>query len=257
MRKLNKKGLFIISAIMAGSMAAVSGCGASGEPVSAGESEPAVQVSAAVPEESAQEMAGRTEIEAEAETETKTETGTETETETETEAETKTETETKEEPKTESQPQSELPMQAESAGETVPLAEGSVTAGDYAVTIGGLMIPIGDDMRNYVGLLGDPDAYGAAKSCTEAGDDKVYTYGGTTIYTYITNGADIISLIEITGNECLPSGIHIGSTKDEVIAAYGSAYTEEGTEWLYEMGSRTIGLQMTDNKVSFIELFGQ
>lgn len=248
MRKLNKKGLFIISAIMAGSMAAVSGCGASGEPVSAGESEPAVQVSAAVPEESAQEMAGRTEIEAETEAET--------ETKTETETETEAETETKEEPKTESQPQSELPMQAESAGETVPLAEGSVTAGDYAVTIGGLMIPIGDDMRNYVGLLGDPDAYGAAKSCTEAGDDKVYTYGGTTIYTYITNGADIISLIEITGNEYLPSGIHIGSTKDEVIAAYGSAYTEEGTEWLYEMGSRTIGLQMTDNKVSFIELFG-
>ena len=239
MRKLNKKWLFAISAIMVGSMAAVSGCGATEEPASVVESEAAVQTSAAAQEESVPEEAGMTE------------------TETETETEAKTETETKEEPMTESQPQIAPSEQSEPAQEEAPAAEGAVTAGDYAVSIGGLRIPIGDDMRNYVGLLGEPDAYGAAKSCTEAGDDKVYTYGGTTIYTYITNGADIISLIEITGSDYLPSGIHVGSTKEEVIAAYGSAYTEEGTELLYEMGSKTIGLQMTDNKVSFIELFGQ
>ena len=67
-------------------------------------------------------------------------------------------------------------------------------------------------MSAYTAQLGEPDAYGAAKSCTEAGDDKVYTYGGVTIYTYITNGVDVISLIEITGGEALPSGIHIGRT---------------------------------------------
>lgn len=111
-------------------------------------------------------------------------------------------------------------------------------------------------MRNYVGLLGDPDDFASAKSCTEAGEDKVYTYGGAVIYTYITNGADIISLIEVTGGEALPSGIHIGSTKDEVIAAYGSNYTEDGTELLYQIGNKTIGLQMTNEKVSFMELFG-
>ena len=81
-------------------------------------------------------------------------------------------------------------------------------------------------------------------------------YGGAVIYTYITNGADIISLIEVTGGEALPSGIHIGSTKDEVIAAYGSNYTEDGTELLYQIGNKTIGLQMTNEKVSFMELFG-
>lgn len=43
MRKLNKKWLFAISAIMVGSMAAVSGCGATEEPASVVESEAAVQ----------------------------------------------------------------------------------------------------------------------------------------------------------------------------------------------------------------------
>ncbi|MDE7323306.1 MAG: hypothetical protein K2N73_11420 [Lachnospiraceae bacterium] len=257
MRKLNKKGLFFISVIMAGSMAAMSGCGASKEPVSAGESEAAVRTVTIAQEETVPESAAGSETESESPVETESEAETTTEAKAETESETKTGQEPETESKAENQPQSTFSEEAEPVPEAVPAAEGSVSAGDYAVTIGGLMLPLGDDMRNYVGVLGEPDAYGAAKSCTEAGDDKVYTYGGTTIYTYITNGADIISLIEITGGEYLPSGIHIGSTKEEVIAAYGSAYIEEGTEWLYETGSKTIGLQMTDNKVSFIELFGQ
>ncbi len=247
MRKLNKKGLLIMAAVMAASMVAVSGCGASKEPVSVAESQPAMQTLAAASEESAPESAPGTE------TETETETAPETITETETEIKTEIETNTQ----TAKETEVETKEERESSEQAEPVAEGSVSAGDYAVTIGGLMIPIGDDMRNYAGLLGEPDAYSAARSCTEDGDDKVYTYGGTTIYTYITNGADIISLIEITGGDYLSSGIHIGSTKEEVIAAYGSAYIEEGTELLYEMGGKTIGLQMTDNKVSFMELFGQ
>ena len=76
------------------------------------------------------------------------------------------------------------------------------------MTVKGVSIPLGDDMRNYTAQLGDPDAYGSAKSCVEEWDDKVYTYGGVVIDTYITNGMDIISLIEIEGGESLPSGIH-------------------------------------------------
>lgn len=251
MRKLNKKWLFAISAIMVGSMAAVSGCGATEEPASVVESEAAVQTSCSGTggvRTRGSGYDGNRDRNRDGDRDRNRDGDRD---------RSKNGDRNKEEPMTESQPQIAPSEQSEPAQEEAPAAEGAVTAGDYAVSIGGLRIPIGDDMRNYVGLLGEPDAYGAAKSCTEAGDDKVYTYGGTTIYTYITNGADIISLIEITGSDYLPSGIHVGSTKEEVIAAYGSAYTEEGTELLYEMGSKTIGLQMTDNKVSFIELFGQ
>lgn len=141
--------------------------------------------------------------------------------------------------------------------EPAPVQEGSIKAEDYAVIIGGQTIPLCGDMRDYTALLGEPDEYGSAKSCVEAGDDKVYTYGDTVIYTYITNGADIISIIEISGSDALLSGIHIGSTRAEVIAAYGSSYTEEGQELLYELGDRTIGLMMDGDSVVFMELFGQ
>ena len=169
------------------------------------------------------------------------------------EAEKEPETVKESEAKTEaeSKPQEQAPV----VEEAVPAAEGSVSANDFAVIVKGITIPLKGDMSAYTAQLGEPDAYGSAKSCTEAGDDKVYTYGGAVIYTYITNGVDVISLIEITGGESLPSGIHIGSTKADVIAAYGSSYTEEGAELLYEMGGKTIGLQMSGDAVAFIEVF--
>ena len=256
--KNNRKSL-VIAAILAGSIAAMSGCGASDKPSSKITSE--VTSEPVIETQSVQETETQTEIETSSELSSETETQTETQTETETQIETQTETEKTKETETVSQPEapSETQVTPESEAEPEPVAaaEGSVSEGDYAVVVKGALIPLGGDMRNYVGTLGDPDEFGSAKSCTEAGEDKVYTYGGTVIYTYITNGADIISLIEVTGGEVLPSGIHIGSTKDEVIAAYGRNYTEEGSELLYELGGKTIGLQMTNDKVSFMELFGR
>ncbi len=262
--KNNRKSL-VIAAILAGSIAAMSGCGASDKPTSEITSEVVSEVTSepVIETQSVQETETQTEIETSSEILSETETQTETQTETETQIETQTETEKTKETETETVSQSEAPSEtqappeSEAEPEPVAAAEGSVSEGDYAVVVKGASIPLGGDMRNYVGTLGDPDEFGSAKSCTEAGEDKVYTYGGTVIYTYITNGADIISLIEVTGGEVLPSGIHIGSTKEEVIAAYGRNYTEEGSELLYELGGKTIGLQMTNDKVSFMELFGR
>jgi len=254
---------FQVMAVLFGTMLMMAGCGAASETAADSMSESAVQDTMAV------------ETQSELETEMKSEAGVDSETASpaaETEIETASmaaetgmetaslaaETETASPSAgTESVKETVQAETVQAATEPVPAAEGSVSSEDYAAVVSGQIIPLGGDMRDYVGLLGGPDEYGSARSCTEAGEDKVYTYGGTMIYTYVTNGADIISLIEITGSESLPSGIHIGSTKEEVIAAYGSGYTEDGTELLYETGNKTIGLQMTDNKVSFIELFGQ
>lgn len=256
MKKINKGTTFMIAAVLAGSMAFMSGCGAS-DKSAAGQAE-----SVTIQEESIAEVAeSNTEeiqsTQVETETESPTTAETEVETETETETETEAETEKESEVKTESQAEtmSKSEEQPPKAQEEAPAVEGTVSEGDFAVVVKGVTIPLKGDMSVYAAQLGEPDAFGSAKSCTEAGDDKVYTYGGAVIYTYITNGVDVISLIEITGGESLPSGIRIGSTKAEVIAAYGSSYAEEGTELLYEIGNKTIGIQMNGDTVSFIELY--
>lgn len=252
-KNIRKKLMVTIAVI--GAMSCMSGCSSSESPQTQ-----------EVPTESQTEV--QIEAQIEAQTETQIETQTQSiqeeqsqpertseeaqtvgmETEVETEAGSQTEAETKAE---------EKPELIETVQAEAPAAEGSVAAGDFAVVVKGVTIPLGSDLRDYTALLGEPDEYSAAKSCVEAGEDKVYTYGGAVIYTYITNGADIVTLIEITGSEALPSGIHIGSTRADVIAAYGSAYTEEGTELLYELGDKTIGLQLNGETVSFMELFGR
>lgn len=246
MKKFGKKASLTASGILIGSMIFLTGCKASDGPTA---------TIGSVPDETVTETAAAMQTQTvEPQTKQKPETKPDQETVKETMPETQPPAE--EQPKPETRPETEPePKAAENGAEPAPAAEGSVTDGDYAVIVKGVTIPLHGDMADYTASLGDPDDFASAKSCTEAGDDKVYTYGGTVIYTYITNGADIISLIEITGSETLVSGIHVGSTKEEVIAAYGSAYTEEGAELLYETGDRTIGLQMADNKVSFIELF--
>lgn len=268
MGKINRKTMWMAAAAMAGSMAVMSGCGTADQPAADQPESVVIQKesSAAVPESTAGEpQSTQTEIETESVTETEIETEIETETDTEAAAQTETQTESEKETETKAEvsPESQVEAEAESkpqeqapeVQEAAPAVEGSVSDSDFAAVVKGVIIPLKGDMAAYTAQLGEPDAYGSAKSCTEAGDDKVYTYGGVVIYTYITNGVDVISLIELTGSESLPSGIHVGSTKADVVAAYGSAYTEEGTELLYEMGGKTIGLQMSGDTVSFIEMF--
>lgn len=266
--KFDKRTTVMIAAVMAGSMAFVSGCGAADKTAEVQSDEAIIQEESSLTKESS--MQAQTEMEtqttAETETQTTAETQMQTDVETQTEAETQTELQ-KAEAETEKESEAHSEKQAEAETESAPqeqtsevqkaapAAEGSVSASDFAAIVKGITIPLKGDMSAYTPQLGEPDEFGSARSCVEAGDDKVYTYGGVVIYTYITNGIDVISLIEITGSEALPSEIHIGSTKADVIAAYGSAYTEEGTELLYELGDMTIGLQMSGDTVSFIEIF--
>lgn len=248
MKKFRRNITFSVSAMLIGSMILLSGCKASDGPTSEIEVLPDEKVAEVVAATDTQPAAPeiKDEKQDKPETEIKTETKAEL-------AEEET-VQTKPQPENEADRKETVPAAGEDVAGLAP--EGSVSDSDYAVIVKGVTIPLRGDMRNYTASLGDPNDFASAKSCTEAGEDKVYTYGGAVIYTYITNGADVISLIEITGSETLVSGIHIGSTKEEVIAAFGSAYTEQGSEWLYEMGNKTIGLEMSGDKVSFIELFG-
>lgn len=213
-------------------------------------------------EQQSGQQAQVTEMQPAAATEQETEARQETEQETETQQETERETMTQQE--TDAQDiQKETKVQETAVAEEKEVPEkpvqvkGELTQADIAVIVRGVTVVPGDIMENYIGALGEPDALEGSPSCIEEGDDKTYTYGGVLIYTYRANGTDRINLIEITGTESLGKGIHIGDTTDTVIAAYGDAYAMEGNEMLYEINDKVIGLQMTDGKVSFMELFAR
>ena len=134
---------------------------------------------------------------------------------------------------------------------------GTLTEEAFQLEIKGTTISLGGDMIAYQQEIGEPDDYSAAKSCLGTGEDKSFTYGGVTIYTKPIDQMDKIFLIELTGEEALAGGIAVGSSKADVIAAYGEDYELEGTEFFYTMEEKTLGIDIQNDEVTFIEIFGE
>lgn len=83
-----------------------------------------------------------------------------------------------------------------------------------------LFSQVTDDL---ITALGTPANTQKALSCHYDGEDTIYTYAGFVLYTYAHDESEILYLIEIKDSSIETSeGISIGSSYDDVIAAYGT-----------------------------------
>lgn len=113
--------------------------------------------------------------------------------------------------------------------ETTLLA-GSFVEADLVFLQDGQSFPLRSDVEALIAVLGDGYELTVAPSCAFEGEDKIFEYPNLTIYTNPLDGKDLIDEIYITGGEyTTPRGIGIGDTRDEVIAAYGEGFDQEGT----------------------------
>ena len=66
-------------------------------------------------------------------------------------------------------------------------------------------------------------------SCVYDGKDKTFAYDGITVSTVPVDGKDVTEMITITGGDYATlRGIGVGSTIDEVKAAYGEKWFDDG-----------------------------
>ena len=99
---------------------------------------------------------------------------------------------------------------------------------DMALVSGDKVYPIHTAADPVIADLGDNYQYSEAISCTRDGMEKTYEYDGLRIDTLPTDNGDIIGLFVITGGSYkTPRGIGVGSTKDELFAAYGDYYYDD------------------------------
>lgn len=124
--------------------------------------------------------------------------------------------------------------------------------------VNNITVKLGMDMNDLIDQLGEADDYSAAKSCTGEGEDKIYTYGGISLYTYPEHGKDIIFIIELAGEEVLASGLGIGSSRVDILAAYGEDYMDDGMylEYEYEEGATTLCFTMDGDIATLVEIYG-
>lgn len=100
---------------------------------------------------------------------------------------------------------------------------------DMAVIINGKTYPVRVDSADVLSVLGSEYEYGETISCVYDGYDKTFAYDGITVSTVPDGEKDIIEMFTITGSKYTTArNITVGATREEVIAAYGEKYFDDG-----------------------------
>jgi hypothetical protein len=136
---------------------------------------------------------------------------------------------------------------------------------DLVFVYDGTEYPLLSDVAPLLEALGPDYIVDASPSCVypQYGDDKMFTYENIEIQTNPTqDGKDMFYEIDITGGDYATNkGIKIGSTLEEIKAAYGDGFDMDGL-YLYnlagdskDIGSPSLGFQIENGKVSWISYY--
>lgn len=104
----------------------------------------------------------------------------------------------------------------------------------FSLTIENVTIKGNTQVKQYLDKLGDDYEYSESISCAYDGLDKIYAYDNFSIYTYPDGDKDYVLEVEVLGgNYATSKGIKIGSSREDVIKAYGEKYLEDGALLYY------------------------
>jgi hypothetical protein len=133
--------------------------------------------------------------------------------------------------------------------------DGGDGAKNYVFSANAVEIKVGGEANAVVSALGESQNLVETPSCGGGAEpDREYTYAGFKFNTVNENGKNVIVKIVFTDDSVsTPEGISIGSSRDEVIAAYGENFTENATDTLiYTDGATKLMIGFTDGSVSAI-----
>lgn len=130
----------------------------------------------------------------------------------------------------------------------------SASADAYSFVYNNTVVTPHAKMSELMNGLGDPSSYEESPSCLYQGLDKDYTYPGFKLRTYPEDGVDyVLNICFVDDSVATPEGIMLGSGRDEVIAAYGSNFTEDNGSTVYTKGNTEIRIRFSEDSVCAIE----
>lgn len=160
-------------------------------------------------------------------------------------------------PVTDNKEDAQIPADAPSSSDPqVPSGPAPTPKADskYVLTYQGCPLPANADFAPLLAYLGEPANYFEAESCAFEGLDKTYTYDAVEIITYPDDDVDRISSVRIlTDAISTPEGVTIGSTPEEVAAAYGDGSNASGQLYSYEDGDCLLSILFKDGKAISVE----
>ena len=116
-----------------------------------------------------------------------------------------------------------------------PKQEGSFAASDAVFVYNDRQVALNSDMDTVLAALGEANSMTTAPSCIGVGEDKTYHYDGFTVTTYPRGDKDYVMEIKVLDAAIATAkGIRLGSTMDDMTAAYGSGYRTFGYICAYQ-----------------------
>ena len=121
---------------------------------------------------------------------------------------------------------------------------------DMAVMIGGKAYPVRVDSAEVLSVLGDDCEKDEQISCVYDGMDKTFTYDGIIVSTVPVDGKDVIEMFTITSADYSTTrNITVGASRDDVIAAYGENYWDDGYVTYTESGDEN---NISEMRIQFL-----
>ena len=116
-----------------------------------------------------------------------------------------------------------------------PKQEGSFAASDAVFVYNDRQVVLNSDMDTVLASLGEANSMTTAPSCIGVGEDKTYRYDGFTVTTYPRGDKDYVMEIKVLDAAIATAkGIRLGSSMDDMTAAYGSGYRTFGYICAYQ-----------------------
>lgn len=144
---------------------------------------------------------------------------------------------------------------AQNGNDTAPVEIPAPKAGSKLVfTYHSCPLPMNAEFAPLLDFIGESDTYFEAASCAFDGLDKTYTYSDVEIITYPDGDVDYISSIRLLSSAAAtPEGITIGSSKADVVAAYGEDFEEFAGQYTYEDGDAQLFILFENDAVVSVE----
>ncbi len=173
-------------------------------------------------------------------------------TEAATEAPTQTEAPAPTEAPTEPIDQATQPPATEPPTEAPTEPPAAFSAEDLKFTYNGASLTVGEDASAFVSAVA-PDSSESAPSCYGNGEDVNYYYPNFTLYIWDNDGVKLTYGIDIKSAGLATSkGISVGSSVNDLVAAYGSNYSVEGMDYVYAEGNSNLRFSIANDTVVYI-----
>lgn len=124
----------------------------------------------------------------------------------------------------------------------------------FSFTYEGTTIKIHDPAADVLSALGEELSYTETASCAFEGVDKTYEYEHFYLMTYPNGDTDYVQSFWFKDSEVsTQEGIALGSSYDDVAAAYGEDYYNGSNAFVIASGEMTLTIMLSNDAVTSIQ----